>query len=168
MRREVRQLLDRVRRVLSVSLVVNAALLWLAILLQAAFAGTFLDGTSDALAGHQANAALIGFGALGQLVLATLAALAGHVRWPVVASGVIFLAVGNQISLGYDGDLAVHVPLGVSVFGAQTALVLLLVGRRSQTQALLGTPWARSRRGHVSSRTGERLKTPSPQPPAAV
>ncbi len=135
MRRAVPQLPNRVRRVVSVALVVNAALLWLAILVQAAFAGTFLDGTSEALARHSANAALIGFGALSQLVLATLAALAGHVRWPVVASGVIFFAVGNQISLGYDRDLALHVPLGVAVFRAQTARVLSLARRRTRQGA---------------------------------
>ncbi len=130
MRREVRQPAERVRRVISVALVVNAALLWLAILVQAAFAGSSLNGASDALARHEANAAVIGFGALGQLVLATLAALAGHARWPVVASAVIFFAVGNQISLGYARDLAVHVPLGVAVFGGQTATVLSLARRR--------------------------------------
>lgn len=73
---------------------------------------------------------MIGFGALGQLVLATLAAFIGHARWPIIASTVIFFAIGNQISLGYDRDLAVHVPLGVAVFGAQTATVLSLVWRR--------------------------------------
>lgn len=84
--------------------------------------------------------AVIGFGALGQLVLATLAALAGHARWPVVASTVIFLAIGNEISLGYDRDLAVHVPLGVAVFGAQTAMALSLLGRRSRVGAAAGHP----------------------------
>lgn len=131
MRLEVRQLTDRLGRVVSVALVVNAALLWLAILVQAALAGSFLNGTSDALARHEANAAVIGFGALGQLVLATLAAIAGRARWPAVATAAMFLAVGHQISLGYERDLAVHVPLGVALFAAQTATVLLLVWRRN-------------------------------------
>ncbi|CAN5232312.1 hypothetical protein BH20ACT9_BH20ACT9_11920 [soil metagenome] len=132
MRRDVRQFAGRARRLLTVALIVNAGLLWLAILVQAAFAGSFLNGASDALAWHERNAAVTGFGALGQLVLATLAAFAGHARWPVIASTVIFLAIGNQISLGYDRDLAVHVPLGVAVFGAQTATALSLVARRSR------------------------------------
>jgi hypothetical protein len=42
----MRQLTAPLRRVLTVALAVNAALLWLAILAQAAFAGSFLDGTS--------------------------------------------------------------------------------------------------------------------------
>jgi hypothetical protein len=132
MRRQLWQRTDRVRSVLSVALTVNAGLLWVAILVQAGFAGSFLNGTTAALTWHEANAAVIGFGSLGQLVLASLAALAGHARWPVVASGLIFFAVGNQISLGYDRDLAVHVPLGVAVFGAQTATVLSLLARRSR------------------------------------
>lgn len=134
MRRDARLFAGRARGVLTVALVVNAALLWVAILVQAAFAGSFLSGGSDALEWHERNAAVIGFGALGQLVLATLAAAAGHARWPVVASIVIFLAIGNQISLGYDRDLAVHVPLGVAVFGAQTATSLSLVARRQGSE----------------------------------
>ena len=130
MRPNVGQFAGRPRRVLAVALIVNAALLSVAILIQAAFAGSFLGGASDALTWHERNAAVIGFGALGQLVLATLAAFAGHARWPVIASTVIFIAIGNQITLGYDRDLAVHVPLGVAVFGAQTATALSLVARR--------------------------------------
>ena len=135
MRRQLLHLTERARPVLSVALTVNAALLWLAILAQAGFAGSFLNGRTDALAWHEANAAVIGFGALGQLVLATFAALAGHARWPIVVSAVIFFAVGNQISLGYDRDLSVHVPLGVAVFGAQTATALLLIARRHAAPA---------------------------------
>ncbi len=128
--RSVGRLARRARCSLTIALIVNAALLWVAILMQAAFAGSFLSGGSDALGWHERNAAVIGFGALGQLVLATLGALAGHARWPVIASMVIFLAIGNQISLGYDRDLAVHVPLGVAVFGAQTATALSLAAER--------------------------------------
>lgn len=136
MSRHVRELTDRVRLALPVALGLNAALVWVAVLVQAALAGSFLDGTGDALAWHEANAAVIGFAALGQLVLATLAALAGHPRWPVLAGAVIFLAIGNQVSLGYDRDLAVHVPLGVAVFGGQSAMVLaLVVGKRGHIRA---------------------------------
>lgn len=127
MRPKLRQVATRARRPLTIALVVNAILLWLAILVQAAFAGSALGGETDTLGWHEQNAAVIGFGALGQLVLATLAAFAGQVRWPAIASTVIFLAIGNQITLGYDRDLAVHVPLGVAVFGAQTATALSLV-----------------------------------------
>lgn len=152
MRRDLRQPTDRGRRALPTALTVNAALLWLAILVQAAFAGSFLSGASDALAWHEANAAVIGFAALGQLMLATFAALAGRARWPVIASGVIFFAIGNQISLGYDRDLAVHVPLGVAVFGAQTATVLSLVfGRRSRPRSAARARPLRWRRRHAGS-----------------
>lgn len=131
MRRTLRQVTGPALWPLTVALVVNAVLLWLAILVQAALAGSFLGGEREALGWHERNAAVIGFGALGQLVLATLAALAGHARWPVIVSTVIFLAIGNQITLGYDRDLAVHVPLGVAVFGTQTAMAVSLVRRPS-------------------------------------
>ena len=131
MRRELRHFAGRVRGVLAIALVVNGALLWVAILVQAGVRREFSQRRTDALAWHERNATVIGFGALGQLVLAPLAALAGRARWPVIASLVIFLAIGNQITLGYDGDLAVHVPLGVAVFGAQTATALSLVATRS-------------------------------------
>ena len=117
-------------RFLVVALTINASVLWAIILAQAAFAGSFLSGTGDALGWHERNAAVIGFGSLGQLVLATLAAMVGSPRWPVVVTTLIFLAVGNQISLGYDRDLDVHVPLGVGLFGAQTGTTLWLLRRR--------------------------------------
>ncbi len=83
MRASLRQFVERAGGVLTVALVINAASLWVAILVQAAFAGSFLGGGSDALAWHERNAMVIGFAALGQLVLATLGVFTRHARWPV-------------------------------------------------------------------------------------
>jgi hypothetical protein len=45
--------------------------------------------------------------------------------WPAIASVGLLLAILLQIAMGQAGQLAVHVPLGVAIFG----LVGTLLGR---------------------------------------
>jgi hypothetical protein len=44
--------------------------------------------------------------------------------WPALASLALLLAEVAQIAVGYQQRLAVHVPLGVAIFGLTVALTL--------------------------------------------
>ena len=37
--------------------------------------------------------------------------------WPIAATALSLLAIGAQIAVGFANQLAVHIPLGVSIFG---------------------------------------------------
>jgi hypothetical protein len=87
------------------------------VLAQAAFAGQFLSGNAAARLWHQGNAELIQLVALAQLVAAAVAWARGGPAWPTAASGLLLLAVGAQVALGYTHQVAVHVPLGVAILG---------------------------------------------------
>jgi hypothetical protein len=106
---------------LRVVVLVHAAM----VLAQAAFAGRFLAGDAAGLRAHETNAGLIELVALLQLVLAVAVWRPGRgPGWPAVASLALLLAEGFQIGMGYEGRLAVHVPLGVAIFGLTVALAV--------------------------------------------
>lgn len=110
----------RFTRPLRVAVGLNAAL----VLAQAAFAGQFLGGNQPLLIAHQVNAEIIPLVALAQLVLAVLVWRPGRgPGWPAVASALLLVAVVFQIALGWAGQLALHVPLGVAIFGLTAALL---------------------------------------------
>jgi hypothetical protein len=95
------------------------------VLAQAAFAGRYLGGDAASLRLHERNAELIVTLALVQLVLAVLVWRPGRgPGWPALASLVLWLAEVAQMAFGYGRTLAVHVPLGVAIFGLTVALSL--------------------------------------------
>jgi hypothetical protein len=95
------------------------------VLAQAAFAGRYLGGDAASLRLHERNAELIVTLALVQLVLAVLVWRPGRgPGWPALASLVLWLAEVAQMAFGYGRALAVHVPLGVAIFGLTVALTL--------------------------------------------
>jgi hypothetical protein len=108
-----------------------AALRWVVsvqavlLFLQAAFAGQFLSGNDGWRDWHAANGELLPLLSLAQLVIAVVVWRRRGPAWPAALSGVQLLAVGTQLGLGYAGQVAVHVPLGVAIFGLT---VWLLVG----------------------------------------
>jgi hypothetical protein len=104
--------------------------LWLlavSVLAQAVLAGLFLDGNDAWRDWHAANGmVLLPLLALVQVVLAILVWRSVRGRgWPAIASVGLLLAILLQIAMGQAGQLAVHVPLGVAIFG----LVGTLLGR---------------------------------------
>jgi hypothetical protein len=108
-------------RGLRVVVLVHAAL----VLAQAAFAGRFLAGDAAGLRAHEANAGLIELVALVQLGLAVVLWRPGRgPGWPALASLALLLAEGVQMGFGYEGRLALHVPLGVAIFGLTVAVAL--------------------------------------------
>jgi hypothetical protein len=108
-------------RVLRGVVLVHAVL----VLAQAAFAGRYLAGDAGGLSAHELNASLIPWVALIQLGVAVAVWRPGRgPGWPALASLALLLAEVAQIAVGYQQRLAVHVPLGVAIFGLTVALTL--------------------------------------------
>lgn len=102
---------------------------------QAALAGNFLVGNAAALTLHERiGTEVLTVAALVQLVLAVLAWRPGRGRfWPVPASLAIFVAEILQIGYGFAGRLAIHIPLGVAIFGLSLVLLLGAAPRGART-----------------------------------
>jgi hypothetical protein len=95
------------------------------VLAQASFAGRYLGGDAAGLRLHERNAELLVTLALVQLVLAVLVWRPGRgPGWPALASLALWLAEVAQMAFGYGRALAVHVPLGVAIFGLTVALAI--------------------------------------------
>ena len=94
---------------------------------QAVFAGLFLDGRDAWRDWHATSGMLVlPFLALVGVVLAVLAWRAGREPgWTVLTSLGLLVAIIVQSVLGMTGRLALHIPLGVAIFG----LLAILLGR---------------------------------------
>jgi hypothetical protein len=93
------------------------------ILLQAVLAGQYLSGVFDALAVHNANAGFVLLAGWAQAVAALLLWRPGRgPAWPLGASVLVCVAELMQMAAGMSRELGLHVPLGVTLFGATTAL----------------------------------------------
>lgn len=98
--------------ILRVAVVLHAA----SVAMQPVLAGRYLSGEYDALAMHQANSFVLH----GACVVGFFAAVAywrvGRGRgWPALLLFGLFLAEGIQVGFGYERQLAVHIPLGVTI-----------------------------------------------------
>jgi hypothetical protein len=108
-------------------------LLAVAVFAQAVLAGLFLDG-GDAWRGwHAINGMLLlPLLALVQVVLAVLLWRRGHgPGWLAIASVGLLAALLVQNVLGQTSQIALHVPLGVAIFGL---VGMLLVRSRTLTR----------------------------------
>ena len=93
--------------------------------LQPVLAGSYLSGSPGAIRGHEAVAQSLSVVAIIQLLAATIYWRPGGGRgWPLLATLAIFGAEGYQIGLGYNRELAVHIPLGVSIVFASCAFAI--------------------------------------------
>jgi hypothetical protein len=109
--------------------------LWLlaaAVFAQAVFAGLFLDGGDAWRDWHATNGMLVlPLLALTQVVLAVLVWRRGRgPGWLAIASVGLLLALQVQSVLGMTSQLALHVPLGMAIFGL---VGTLLVRTRTRT-----------------------------------
>jgi cytochrome bd-type quinol oxidase subunit 2 len=121
---------------------VMRVVLWLlavAVFAQAVLAGLFLDGGDAWREWHAVNGMLVlPLLALIQVVLAVLVWRRGRgPGWLAVASGGLLVALLVQSVLGMTSQVAIHVPLGVAIFGL---VGTLLVRTRALTRP--------ARRGH--------------------
>jgi hypothetical protein len=103
---------------------VVAGLYALGVFAQALFAGQFLSGQGQWLIWHDLNGtAVLTWVVLVQFVLALIVWLPGKgPAWPALVSVAQFAGAWLQIETGYGNVLAVHVPLGVALFGSALAL----------------------------------------------
>ncbi|MFI9449575.1 hypothetical protein [Amycolatopsis sp. NPDC052450] len=92
------------------------------LLVQGITAGQLLSGGSGGL--HHATGPFVTVAMVFQIVAAVLVWRVGNgsARYLVVST-VLLVLVSVQFLVGGSGDLAVHVPLGVALFGASTVLV---------------------------------------------
>ena len=100
-------------------------LLALAVFAQAILAGLFLDGGDSWRDWHAINGMLVLLLALTQALLAVLVWRGGRAPgWLAAASGGLLLALLIQNMLGMTNQVAVHVPLGLAIFGLAGALLV--------------------------------------------
>jgi hypothetical protein len=101
---------------------------------QPMLAGVYLGGDVDAMAVHALNAHVVTGLGFFQLVAAIVFVWRGRGRfWPLWASLAIVLAVQAQVGLGFEGVVAVHVPLGVSIISMQILLTVWLFRAAART-----------------------------------
>jgi hypothetical protein len=92
---------------------------------QAVFAGQFLAGTFGSLQTHRENATVAGIVTLGAAIAAVPVRWPGKGPiWPIFACLGLFGVIALQIALGFARELAVHVPLGVSIILLTTLLAI--------------------------------------------
>ncbi|MFD2768083.1 hypothetical protein [Micromonospora eburnea] len=101
----------------------STAFLSAALLVQGITAGQLLsNGGSRQL--HHATGPIVTVAMVLQIIAALLAWRAGHgsARYPAV-SALLFVLISVQFVVGGSGNTAVHVPLGVALFGASAILM---------------------------------------------
>lgn len=93
------------------------------LLVQGITAGQLLSGEGGSSV-HHATGPFVTVAMVVQLVAALLVWRVGRgsARYPAI-SAILLVLIGVQFVVGGSGDLAVHVPLGVALFGASTVLV---------------------------------------------
>lgn len=95
------------------------------VFLQPVWAGLFVTGDVGMLGMHSAGHIFITLVLLLQIVAAVLMWRPGRgPTWPIWTTAGMFLLVGLQAGLGYARMLALHIPVGVLIFGL--ALVMLV------------------------------------------
>lgn len=106
---------------------VVAVLHALSAIVQPMLAGIYLGGEVDAIDVHGINAHVVSGLAVIQLIVAIAFAWRGRGRrWPLYCSLGLVLAEQVQVGLGFEGVVAVHIPLGVSIISLQVLLTVWL------------------------------------------
>ena len=132
--------------------------------LQPVSIGEYLSGRYNMLGMHGAVADYA-VGVVFLLVIAAIpyAILGGRVWVPLVAVALL-LAVGMQLAVGWGGNLAIHVQLGVAIVGG--AIVLAVLSRtpsfgraRARRSDRIGDPAAGSPETFGSPETGQGPET---------
>ncbi|UMP03342.1 hypothetical protein [Amycolatopsis sp. EV170708-02-1] len=102
---------------------VSTVLLAATLLVQGITAGQLLSGGGGGSV-HHATGPLVTAAMIVQIVAALLVWRVGRgsARHAAI-SAILLVLIGVQFVVGGSGDLAVHAPLGVALFGASTVLV---------------------------------------------
>jgi hypothetical protein len=109
----------------------------LTILLQAAFAGMMIGGDRHAAYLHESTAKiLVPLTFLQMLLAIALRVKAGCPLWVPVTSGTLLAAEIIEFSSGHFHNVALHVPLGVAIFGGALRQLLWAMREATATQEL--------------------------------
>jgi len=107
------KLRTRILAVLRLVLVLHAV----AVMTQAVFAGQFLSGLDGPVVFHAWTGWFVLALSLIQIAAVIAFVQVGGPLWLVIASIFVCIAEALQVGTGYGRFLAVHIPLGVFVFG---------------------------------------------------
>jgi hypothetical protein len=108
-----------------------------AMLLQSLFAGKLLGGDAGSLLLHERTAKVLVLLAVTQLMLAVYLRMRSNFpRWIPIASAGLLLAEVIEFAAGDLHKLAVHVPLGVAIFGGMLRQMLWSAGASAHTAPL--------------------------------
>ncbi|WP_217711649.1 hypothetical protein [Actinomadura sp. NAK00032] len=100
-------------------------------LVQGITAGLLLDGAENGSEIHRTTSGIVVAALLVTIVAATLVLRGGGSARPLATSLVTAALTLVQFALGDSGETAVHVPLGVALMGAGTALTAQAWSRRT-------------------------------------
>lgn len=96
-------------------------------IVQPMLAGVYLSGEVDALDVHALNGHITSVLGLAQLVAAIVYVWRGRGRtWPLYSAIGIVVAEQAQTATGFEGVVAIHIPLGVSIISMQILLTVWL------------------------------------------
>jgi hypothetical protein len=95
-----------------------------AVCLQPVLAGVYLNGSGAALRLHEPIGLGLAFLSLGQVVMATIYWRAGGRARAVLVSALLLIAEVLEISAGYTRQLALHIPLGITIVGLGCAFAV--------------------------------------------
>ncbi|SCL44950.1 hypothetical protein GA0070606_0529 [Micromonospora citrea] len=113
----------------------STVILAAALLVQGITAGQLMS-SEDGSQLHDATGPVVTVAIVLQIIAALLVWRAGRgsARYPAV-SALLFLLISVQFVVGGSGNLAVHVPLGVALFGASAVLVAQVWSTRPARRA---------------------------------
>jgi hypothetical protein len=104
----------RLLKILRIVLVLNVLIM----LIQAVFAGRMIAGDGQAVNFHELTAKVLVLLTGAQVALAvSLKRKAGCSTWIPIASGGLLAAEVIEFAVGHFHNVALHVPLGVAIFG---------------------------------------------------
>ncbi|WP_343979891.1 hypothetical protein [Kribbella koreensis] len=95
-----------------------------AVCLQPVLAGVYLNGSGTALRLHEPIGLGLAFVSLGQLVVATIYWRSGGRAAAVLVTLPVLAAESFQIAMGYNRQLALHIPLGIAIVAAVCAFAV--------------------------------------------
>ncbi|UNZ19951.1 hypothetical protein [Streptomyces sp. 891-h] len=121
----------KVRRWPIVVLRCVATLFFVLLLIQPVLAGMFISGDVDLLDLHEANSFVISITSWFQVLATVLVWRPGRgPLWPIGVAVLLSFAIVMQDGWGYARELQLHIPLGVLLVAASTALLYWSYGHR--------------------------------------
>jgi hypothetical protein len=109
----------------------------LTMLIQAVFAGRLISGDGYARNLHEATAKILVLLACGQVLIAiVLRVKARCPLWVPLASGALLAAEVVEFAAGHLHNVALHVPLGLAIFGGAVRQLLWSMREASVTPEL--------------------------------